>query len=127
MASNKSVTSASFVVLLLLFTTVSSTTLAPSSLTTLAPSTSSWVVENDKCPINVLKLAVCARVLLLGPSDPPYEPCCSLISGLVDLEAGLCLCTAIKAKILGIISIDLPVAFSLVLNNCRRKHSYNCA
>ncbi|XP_062180699.1 14 kDa proline-rich protein DC2.15-like [Phragmites australis] len=31
-----------------------------------------------------------------------HDPCCSLLDGLVDLEAAICLCTAIKANNLGI-------------------------
>ncbi|CAI9274241.1 unnamed protein product [Lactuca saligna] len=58
------------------------------------------------CPIDSLKLGVCANVLgrLLGldVGNPPNRPCCSLIEGLVDLEAATCLCTAIKANVLGI-------------------------
>ncbi|CAA7394142.1 unnamed protein product [Spirodela intermedia] len=53
--------------------------------------------------------------LKLGKS--PSEPCCSLVSGLVDLEAAVCLCTAIKANILGI-NLNIPVDLSLLLNFC---------
>jgi hypothetical protein len=42
---------------------------------------------------------------------PPTEPCCPLLDGLVDLEAAVCLCTAIKANVLGI-----HLNLSLVLN-----------
>jgi hypothetical protein len=45
------------------------------------------------------------------------EPCCSLLDGLVDLDAAVCLCTAVKANVLGI-KLDLPVDLSLILNNC---------
>ncbi|WMV30732.1 hypothetical protein MTR67_024117 [Solanum verrucosum] len=34
--------------------------------------------------------------------SPPVSPCCSHISGLADIEAALCLCTAIKANVLRI-------------------------
>ncbi|KAF6147908.1 hypothetical protein GIB67_014488 [Kingdonia uniflora] len=61
-----------------------------------------------KCPINTLKLGLCANLLggLLH-----------IIIGLVDLDAAVCLCTAIKANVLGII-LDVPVALSLLLNHC---------
>lgn len=75
-----------------------------------------------KCP-DALKLGVCANVLNLVDivvGSPPTLPCCSLIQGLVDLEAALCLCTAIKANVLGI-NLNVPVALSLVLNNCDKK------
>ncbi|KAE8727756.1 putative lipid-binding protein AIR1 [Hibiscus syriacus] len=49
----------------------------------------------------------------------PTKPCCSLIQGLADLEAAVCLCTAVRARVLGI-NINLPISLSLVLNNCGR-------
>ncbi|KAJ7944756.1 putative 14 kDa proline-rich protein DC2.15 [Quillaja saponaria] len=73
------------------------------------------------CPMDTLKLGVCANVLkglvnvVLG--KPPKEPCCSLINGLVDLEAAVCLCTALKANILGI-NLNVPIDLSLLLNYC---------
>ncbi|XP_078155736.1 14 kDa proline-rich protein DC2.15-like [Carex rostrata] len=74
------------------------------------------------CPINALKLGVCADVLSLIKAKvgkPPVVPCCSLIEGLVDLEAALCLCTAIKANVLGI-KLNVPVDISLILNYCNK-------
>jgi hypothetical protein len=47
------------------------------------------------------------------------QPCCSLIQGLVDLEAAVCLCTALRLTLLGI-NLNLPINLSLVLNNCGR-------
>ncbi|THF97451.1 14 kDa proline-rich protein DC2.15-like [Camellia sinensis] len=73
------------------------------------------------CPMDALKLGVCANLLgglvnvIIGA--PPVTPCCRLIQGLADLEAAVCLCTAIKANVLGII-LNIPVALSLILNNC---------
>ena len=75
----------------------------------------------SKC--DPLKLGICANVLNLVDvviGSPPTLPCCSLIEGLVDLEAALCLCTAIKANILGI-KLNVPIALSLVLNNCGKE------
>ncbi|XWS08253.1 hypothetical protein CRYUN_Cryun41cG0063900 [Craigia yunnanensis] len=73
---------------------------------------------------NPLNLGVCAS-LLGGLVDVelgnvPTKPCCSLIQGLVDLEVALCLCTAVRANVLGIINLDLPINLSLLLNNCGR-------
>ncbi|KAF8075416.1 hypothetical protein N665_1095s0007 [Sinapis alba] len=48
------------------------------------------------------------------------KPCCSLLKGLVDLEAAACLCTALKANVLGI-KLNVPVSLSLLLNACGRK------
>ncbi|KMZ58720.1 Lipid transfer protein [Zostera marina] len=77
-----------------------------------------------KCPIDALKLGVCANVLggliHIGAGKPPKVPCCPLISGLLDLEAAVCLCTAIKADILGI-HLDVPISLSLLLNYCGKR------
>ncbi|KAG8043024.1 hypothetical protein GUJ93_ZPchr0064g2745 [Zizania palustris] len=73
-----------------------------------------------KCPVNTLKLSACANVLSAISAEVgkvPAEPCCSLINGLADLEAAVCLCTAIKANVLGIF-IDIPVKLSLLVNYC---------
>ncbi|EEF50334.1 14 kDa proline-rich protein DC2.15 [Ricinus communis] len=73
------------------------------------------------CPKNALKLGVCADLLNdlvhLVVGTPPKEPCCPLIQGLADLEAAVCLCTALKANILGI-NLNVPVSLSLLLNYC---------
>ncbi|RAL52226.1 hypothetical protein DM860_016075 [Cuscuta australis] len=55
-----------------------------------------------------------------GGRPPPTVPCCTLISGLPDLEAAACLCTAIRANLLGL-NLNLPLSLSLVLNNCGRR------
>ncbi|XP_062217502.1 14 kDa proline-rich protein DC2.15-like [Phragmites australis] len=73
-----------------------------------------------RCPRDALKLGVCANVLGLIKAKvgtPPALPCCSLLQGLVDLEAAVCLCTAIKANVLGI-QLNLPIDLSLILNYC---------
>ena len=73
-----------------------------------------------KCPKHALKLAACANVLGLVSAEvghPPAEPCCSILGGLADLEAAVCLCTAIKGNILGI-NLNLPIDLSLILNYC---------
>ena len=51
----------------------------------------------------------------------PSEECCTLVKGLADLEAALCLCTAIKANVLGIVKLKVPVALSLLVNACGKK------
>ncbi|XP_018454954.1 lipid transfer protein EARLI 1 [Raphanus sativus] len=77
-----------------------------------------------KCPRDSLKLGVCANVLsgLLNITlgKPPVKPCCTLIKGLADLEAAACLCTALKANILGI-NLNIPISLSLLLNVCSKK------
>ncbi|PWZ04029.1 Lipid transfer protein EARLI 1 [Zea mays] len=79
--------------------------------------TSGWY---GHCPTNALKLGVCANVLDLIKAKvgvPVNEPCCPLLNGLVELEAAVCLCTAIKANVLGL-NLNIPVNLSLVLNFC---------
>ncbi|XP_010258985.1 PREDICTED: 14 kDa proline-rich protein DC2.15-like [Nelumbo nucifera] len=84
------------------------------------------------CPRDTLKLGVCANLLNdlvhLVVGTPPKYPCCSLIEGLADLEAAVCLCTAIKANILGI-HLNVPVSLSLLLNYCGKKvpSGFQCA
>ncbi|XVE68377.1 hypothetical protein DITRI_Ditri09bG0063500 [Diplodiscus trichospermus] len=71
---------------------------------------------------NPLNLGVCVNLLGLVDvelGNVPTKPCCSLIQGLVDLEVALCLCTAVRANVLGI-NLNLPIDLSLVLNNCGR-------
>lgn len=77
------------------------------------------------CPINALKLGVCANVLNLVNAkvgSPPTLPCCSLIKGLANLEVAACLCTALKANVLGL-HLDVPIALSVILNNCGLNNS----
>ncbi|CAN6476641.1 unnamed protein product [Victoria cruziana] len=75
-----------------------------------------------KCPVDALKLAACANVLgglvnlVLGEGS---KQCCSLLQGLADLDAAVCLCLTIKANLLGI-NLSLPLSLSLLLNECGR-------
>ncbi|KAK1408387.1 hypothetical protein QVD17_40119 [Tagetes erecta] len=72
------------------------------------------------CPRDTLKLGVCADVLGLVNivvGAPESSKCCALLEGLVDLEVALCLCTAIKANVLGI-NLNIPLSLSLLVNAC---------
>uniref|UniRef100_A0A0E0MAH3 Bifunctional inhibitor/plant lipid transfer protein/seed storage helical domain-containing protein n=1 Tax=Oryza punctata TaxID=4537 RepID=A0A0E0MAH3_ORYPU len=75
---------------------------------------------HGRCPIDALKLRVCANVLngALGVNvgHGPYD-CCPLLSGLADVDAAVCLCTAVKANVLGI-NLNVPVDLKLILNKC---------
>ncbi|XP_049397084.1 14 kDa proline-rich protein DC2.15-like isoform X2 [Solanum stenotomum] len=78
-----------------------------------------------RCPRDALKLGVCANILNLVNvvvGSPPTLPCCSLIQGLANLEVAACLCTAIRANILGI-NLNVPLTLSLILNNCGMNNS----
>ena len=86
--------------------------------TTSTQTTTPW--SPSGCSLDLLKLGVCADVLGLIKAQvgtPPALPCCSLLEGLVDLEAAVCLCTAVKANVLGI-QLNLPINLSLILNYC---------
>lgn len=75
-----------------------------------------------QCPKDTLKLGVCVDLLglvNLPIGTPPSSKCCALLLGLADLEAALCLCTAIKANVLGI-NLNVPVALSLIISACQK-------
>ena len=84
------------------------------------------------CPRDTLKLGVCANVLkgAIGAvvGAQPDHPCCSILEGLVDLESAVCLCTAIKANILGI-NLNIPISLSLLINACGKNapSDFQCA
>ena len=88
--------------------------------------------NTPSCPRDALKLGVCANLLNglvhLVIGTPPKSPCCPLIQGLADLEAAVCLCTAIKANVLGI-TLNVPISLSLLLNNCGKNvpKGFQCA
>ncbi|CDY36597.1 BnaC06g06500D [Brassica napus] len=76
------------------------------------------------CPRNALQIGACTNVLnaidlTLGNPPPPVPPCCSLIAGLADLEAAVCLCTALDVNVLGI-NVHLPIDISVLFNACSR-------
>uniref|UniRef100_A0A2P2IW65 14 kDa proline-rich protein DC2.15 n=1 Tax=Rhizophora mucronata TaxID=61149 RepID=A0A2P2IW65_RHIMU len=85
-----------------------------------------------KCPKDTLKFGVCGSWLGLVHEvigTKPSEECCTVIRGLADLEAAVCLCTAIKANVLGVIKLELPVAVSLLVNACGKNvpQGFKCA
>ncbi|KAM3409629.1 hypothetical protein ACQJBY_002112 [Aegilops geniculata] len=83
-----------------------------------------------KCSVDALKLGVCADVLGLGDGltnlmagswSTGKKPCCELVDGLADLDAAVCLCTAIKANVLGVVDVGLPLQLGLLVSHCGRK------
>ncbi|XP_074563602.1 36.4 kDa proline-rich protein-like [Curcuma longa] len=72
-----------------------------------------------KCPINALKLDACVDLLgglvhaVIGQNEK--STCCPVIAGLADLDAALCFCTIIKAKVLNI-NVLLPIAIELLVD-----------
>ncbi|KAK1297865.1 36.4 kDa proline-rich protein [Acorus calamus] len=84
----------------------------------------------QSCPINTLKLDACVSLLndlvhvVIG--SQATDACCPVLAGLADLDAALCLCTAIKVKALNV-NLVLPVALQ-ILADCG-KHcpsDYQC-
>lgn len=81
-------------------------------------------VKPAKCPRDTLKLGVCGDWLGLVHEvigTKPSSECCALVKGLADVEAALCLCTAIKANVVGIGKLKIPIALSLIVNSCGKK------
>ncbi|ESQ37667.1 hypothetical protein EUTSA_v10029074mg [Eutrema salsugineum] len=74
-----------------------------------------------KCPRDTVKFGVCGSWLglvyeVIG--TPPSQECCSLVKGLADFEAAVCLCTALKTSLVGVAPVKIPVALTLLLNSC---------
>ena len=71
------------------------------------------------CPIDTLKLGACVDVLgglvhnVIGKSAK--DTCCPVLQGLLDLDAAVCLCTTIKAKLLNI-NIIMPIALQVLID-----------
>ncbi|KAF5731641.1 putative lipid-binding protein [Tripterygium wilfordii] len=81
-------------------------------------------INLGKCPQSPLNFGVCGSWLGLVEEvigTKPSEECCSLVKGIADLEAAVCLCSAIKANVLGVVKLKVPVAITLLLNGCGKK------
>lgn len=70
------------------------------------------------CPIDALKLGLCLDVLgglvHVGIGDPVVHVCCPVIQGLLELEAAVCLCTAIRLRLLNL-NVFLPLAIQALI------------
>ncbi|KAL1191364.1 putative lipid-binding protein AIR1B [Cardamine amara subsp. amara] len=78
------------------------------------------VFADDYCPIDSFKLSTCANILNminLNIGKLAMKPCCSMLSGLMDLDVALCLCTALKFSILGM-TMYTPLHLNLALDAC---------
>lgn len=117
MASNYNLSSAAIVVLSFLLLATLSSACGPCQP---KPPVKAPPV-NPFCPRDTLKFGVCADLLgglvSLVAGTPPSSKCCAVLEGLADLEAAACLCTAIKASVLGI-NVEVPVAISLLVSAC---------
>ncbi|MBA0790363.1 hypothetical protein Gohar_015020, partial [Gossypium harknessii] len=71
------------------------------------------------CPIDTLKLGACVDVLgglvHIGIGSSAKDTCCPVLQGLLDLDAAICLCTTIKAKLLNI-NIIIPIALQVLID-----------
>ncbi|KAF8715450.1 hypothetical protein HU200_027101 [Digitaria exilis] len=70
-----------------------------------------------------LRLRVCSSLLsgllggILGGNATSDAQCCSLL-GIAGVDAGVCLCTALRANVLGTLNLNVPLALRLVLSLC---------
>eukprot|EP00262_Sarcandra_glabra_P009749 TRINITY_DN242_c0_g2_i2.p1 TRINITY_DN242_c0_g2~~TRINITY_DN242_c0_g2_i2.p1 ORF type:complete len:194 (+),score=20.17 TRINITY_DN242_c0_g2_i2:101-682(+) len=86
--------------------------------------------KQETCPIDTLKLGACVDLLsglvniIIGQGAK--DTCCPVLQGLADLDAALCLCTTIKAKLLNI-NLIVPIALELLID-CGKTPppGYNC-
>ncbi|PIA49818.1 hypothetical protein AQUCO_01300511v1 [Aquilegia coerulea] len=87
---------------------------------------STYATTLPTCSIGAPSLSVCSDLLGILIAIPPH-PCCTLIDGLDDIEAAVCLCNAIKAKVAGI-NLNLTVSINLILTTCKKKlpSGYQC-
>jgi len=89
----------------------------PSIPTPSVPTPTIPTPSNQYCPKDALKLGACVDLLgglvhvIIG--DPVVNQCCPIIQGLAALEAALCLCTVIRAKVLNL-NVYLPLALELL-------------
>ncbi|KAJ8447322.1 hypothetical protein Cgig2_013099 [Carnegiea gigantea] len=77
-----------------------------------------------KCPRDTLKFGGCTSWLGLVSGvvgAKPSPKCCTLLQGISELEAALCLCTALKANVLGVVHIEMSIAISMMLSGCKKK------
>ncbi|GAB2300874.1 hypothetical protein Dimus_034910 [Dionaea muscipula] len=88
--------------------------------------------SQNPCPRDVLKFGICASMVTIPMSRivigmPPDMKCCSMVEGLIDMEAAICLCTALKANIMGVV-VNLPISLSMIVNNCGKNvpPGYQC-
>ncbi|KAJ8768883.1 hypothetical protein K2173_023878 [Erythroxylum novogranatense] len=101
---------------LLFFTLVSSKNIQ-------SPSAALKHHHHGKCPRDTLKFSVCSGIahgLVHRDGVTRNNPCCNILGPLGNFEAALCLCTAIKANVMGHI-IDIPIALEMVISFCGKK------
>jgi hypothetical protein len=68
------------------------------------------------CPMNTADLGVCVDLLgdlLSIRLNADSSPCCTLLKGLVNADAALCVCAVIK-----VLNLSVPVDVNVLLNKC---------
>lgn len=107
---------ATIALLLFLLSTVSST--CPPPPPPPPPTPTAPAPAPSTCP----DLKVCANLLgdmlKINVGSQQTRPCCSLIQGLADLEAAVCLCATIRANVLGVLNVNIKLLVQLLLNTC---------
>ncbi|QCE07599.1 Hydrophobic seed protein [Vigna unguiculata] len=75
------------------------------------------------CPRDTLKLAACSGFLNgwmnFSTGMPPRAQCCAVVDGYADFEVAVCLCTALRANIMGF-NLNIPIAFTKLINTCSK-------
>ncbi|KAK7332445.1 hypothetical protein VNO80_29197 [Phaseolus coccineus] len=94
-----------------LFSLVSSNILAPAPLT---PS-----------PLECSKLDLCLNILNLGEKLHTGNECCSILGGLVEANATLCICDQVRTRIIGI-PITLDIVLELIADLCQQDKTFIC-
>ncbi|ESR43032.1 hypothetical protein CICLE_v10013358mg [Citrus x clementina] len=76
--------------------------------------------EQQTGPIDALKLGACVDVLggliHIGLGHSAKEKCCPLLQGLADLDAAICLCTAIRVNALKLINLLVPISLQVLVS-----------
>lgn len=75
------------------------------------------------CSLNPLNFGSCSNIVnnlgnIIFGGSPVGSPCCTLLLGLVDLDAAACLCVALKGNVLGIVNLDASAALNVILGTC---------
>ncbi|AES94248.1 putative bifunctional inhibitor/plant lipid transfer protein/seed storage helical [Medicago truncatula] len=79
--------------------------------------------SRKSCPRDTIKLGGCSSVLngmFNFSMGVPNGQCCGFLDGLVDYDFAICICTALKANIMGII-VNIPISFTQLINFCSRQ------
>ncbi|KAJ0229292.1 Hydrophobic seed protein domain-containing protein [Hirschfeldia incana] len=78
-------------------------------------------VNATGCPDARNLVTVCADLLngVVKVALPAETECCKLLTGIVDANAAVCLCTAVKANLGCLLtSLNIPLAVAVTLNAC---------